>query len=282
MITCTIAKDIAETDGYVLFDGSIGGSHYAQHDFTDEDITKIELVVKDAQIYVYGGAERSYAEFFNFREDLYTLSSSGQILSFDEIPDLDSLLNFKSGFSFSGMRYILRRGGQSAAQRRINIYVTSQDTSLKVINVTGDNCTVYIDRLINQCDVYVNAKKSVVLHASELLSNCSLIVTAAESASLNVNSSTLHALTVSADHGDINAQQLYFTALDLTMNTGASQITTSVPTDACDINLDSGRGTVRIGDQTLPRPTEHLAELALASIRFSSPEASLTITSIGE
>lgn len=282
MITCTIAKDIAETDGYILFDESMGFSNYAQHDFSDENLTKIELVVKDAEIYIYGGAERSYVEFFNFREDLYTLSSSGQILSFDEIPNIKSLLNFESGFSFGGMRYILRRSNQEDAVRRINIYVASQNASLKVITATGDNCTVYVDKLVNQCDIYVSAEKAVTLHANELLSNCSLTVTSDERADIDLNNSTLHTLTVSADHGEVTAEQLYFAALDLTMNTGSSQISTSVLLDACDILTDSGRGTVRIGGRNIARPTEYVTEEAIAAIRFSSPEASLAVTSIGE
>ncbi len=282
MITCTIAKDIAETDGYMLFDESLGGSNYTQYDFTDENITKIELVVKDAEIYIYGGAERSYAEFFNFREDLYTLSSSGQILSFDEIPDINSLLSFESGFSFSGMRYILRRGSQSDAVRRVNIYVSPQNAVMKVISVSGDNCTVYVDKLVNQCDVYVSAKKTVTLHANELLSNCSLTVTSDGHADLDVQNSTLHALTVSADHADVSAEQLYFATLDLTMNTGTSRITTSVPPEACSITADSGNGIVRLGDHILARPAEHTPEGALAAIRFSSPEATLTVTATGK
>ena len=66
VIACTVAKDIAVTDGYTLFHDAEGGGTYVRHDFKSSDVNKIELVVTDAEIHIYGGAEESYIEFFNF------------------------------------------------------------------------------------------------------------------------------------------------------------------------------------------------------------------------
>ena len=60
IITCAIAKDIAITDGYTLFNDAEGGGTYVRHDFQASGIMKVEMNVTDAEINIYGGASWSY------------------------------------------------------------------------------------------------------------------------------------------------------------------------------------------------------------------------------
>ena len=39
MITCSVAKNIAETDGYSLFHETEDGTSYRQYEFTDKPVT---------------------------------------------------------------------------------------------------------------------------------------------------------------------------------------------------------------------------------------------------
>lgn len=279
VITCSVAKDVAVTDGYALFDDT--GSSRVEHDFTNDGITKIDLAVKDAEIFIYGGADRSYIEFFNFRDGLYNFSTAGQILVLDEVPDAESILD---GFSFSGMRYILRRGSTDKdAVRRVNIYLSSQTDTLKIIAVSAGNCTVTVDKLLNQCDITVTADETATLRAADLRTNCALSVSAKKDADITVRGAALNSFKTDAGKGRIDADQMYFSSLDLTLTEGSADITTAVDLDLCDLDISAGQGTVRIGDREITdRPYLNPSAAPTASIRFDSAKANLTVTAIGE
>ena len=75
-------------------------------DLTESEISKIELIVSDAEINIIGRSEKACIEFVNFRENYYNLSAANRVLSFSEIPDITSMLKFwENGFTFKGMRY---------------------------------------------------------------------------------------------------------------------------------------------------------------------------------
>ena len=99
ILTCSAATSIAEKDGYALFHDSEDGGTIVR-EAIETSTTKLELVFTDAEVNVFydSEAEDSYVEFINFRDGLYTLVSTAQILSFDEIPNLNSLLHFKKPF----------------------------------------------------------------------------------------------------------------------------------------------------------------------------------------
>ena len=213
IITCSIAKDIAETDGYALFHDTENGGSYVRHDFKSADVSKIELVVTDAEINIKGGTEESYIEFFNFRDGLYTFSTSGKVISLDELPNLKSILSFNSGFSFSGMRYILRAGTTNLGPKVVNIYI-GPESSLKVISVTADNCTLNADKISTQFDLNITASASSHLRFSEYRTGCALVVDAPE-INFSLQNGYVNRLSLSAPKTVVDVREIIFNNLNI-------------------------------------------------------------------
>ena len=252
IITCSVAKDIAVTDGYTLFSDTEGGGSYVRHDFLSSSVTKIALTVTDAEINIYGGAEASYIEFFNFRDGLYTLSATGNSITLDEIPNLTSLLSFQGGFSFSGMRYFLRFGNMETGPKRVNVYIGA-DSAMKNITVSGENCTVYADKLGVHCDIQITAEESATLTGKDLRTTGSLILDAPV-VSARMEGCSLNELTLRASKAEAALDRFYCANLYAEMNSGS--LSALIPADASHYSYDisGGKAHCRLNGEALTLP----------------------------
>ena len=252
IITCSVAKDIAVTDGYTLFSDTEGGGSYVRHDFLSSSVTKIALTVTDAEINIYGGAEASYIEFFNFRDGLYTLSATGNSITLDEIPNLTSLLSFQGGFSFSGMRYFLRFGNMETGPKRVNVYIGA-DSAMKNITVSGENCTVYADKLGVHCDIQITAEESATLTGKDLRSTGALILDAPV-VSARMEDCSLNELTLRASKAEAALDRFYCANLYAEMNSGS--LSALIPADASHYSYDisGGKAHCRLNGEALTLP----------------------------
>lgn len=278
VILCITAENIAETDGYVLFNRTEDGSSYRQYDFSGKPVTKISLVVEDAEIYIYGGAEKSYIEFFNFREGLYTFSTSGTIIALDEIPDIESLLDFNTTFSFGGIRQFLVGNKSAGGPRRVNIYLDDLTENLKVIAVDAKNCSVHVDSLDLKCDITVAAEEHLTVTAKDTHTFSALTLTANNLAAMLENDA-FDTLIVTAESSDVKASKISFKNLDCKIDTGTADITTFDNIAFYDVEVGAGRGSVRFGGMDRPRPyTQKPTGDAAGTIRIESENADFSIT----
>jgi len=227
MITCSVAKDIAITDSYTLFSDTENGGTYTRHDFDSAEINKIELLVSDAEINVYGGAEQSYIEFYNFRDGMHTVSTAGKTISLDEIPHLKSPFDFSSGFSFSGLRYFLRSDTKDLGPKKVNIYLDTA-ASLKILSIEADNCTVNMEKIYAQFDLVLESTGDVAFHANDYRSASGLTIHA-QNLDFTMFSGYVHSLSLSADRMQADAQELFFDTASLDAHSGVLRIHTSSP-----------------------------------------------------
>lgn len=127
IVTCTIASFKAKSSDIMLFpEADSDGNLVYRVDL--ENITKLNITTADADVTVIGGAERSEIEIVNFNANYYKLSQSNGSLVFVEVDDFLSMFKFwDNGFSFKGMRYILRFGDDAAGDKRIIVHLTDED-----------------------------------------------------------------------------------------------------------------------------------------------------------
>lgn len=279
MILCSAAEDIALTDNYTLFHTSENGETYVRHDFNDADISKIELLLTDATVQIISGAEESYIEFINFRDGLYTLSTSGKVISLDEIPDLKSIFSMESGFSFSGLRYILRAGTASLGDKRVNVYLT-QDAALKILSVEAENCTFVADNLHTACDIQLHVTDSLSATIAEARTGSKLEISAAIAA-LSLSDSTFNAVKITAQTAEIAADSLVWERMTLQLDSGDATLYSAVPL-AWNAMRVTGSGALYLdGEETdLPLYEDaanlHLtAEIGAATLRLYNPDDAL-------
>lgn len=225
IVTCSIAKDIAETDGYELFT-TTDDTQKSFRESIPDSMHKIDLVFTDAEIQIIGGAEESYIEFSNFQSGLYTVSTTNSVFSFDEIPNIKSLLSGNSGFSFSGIRHFLRAGHAASGEKQISIYL-KDTSSLKSISISGNNCTLEIQKLKTKCDISIKADSTLEIRSDFLRTAC---VLSADSPRLtmNLNNVSLHSLNVQSKHAQISSQSTFFDQVSIQAESGSIDIGASV------------------------------------------------------
>jgi len=127
IITCVIAEGIAKNDGVMLFpkEDTTGNLYY---EMNLSGIKKLNISTSDANITIHGGAERSYIRILNFNANYYKMSMSGGTLIFNQVDDFLSMFKFwDNGFSFKGMRYILRSGDDTSGKKQIEVYLSDAD-----------------------------------------------------------------------------------------------------------------------------------------------------------
>ena len=160
LVTCIVAQNMAEESGQSLYSEiETSGENTRSLDLTEIDVNKIQLVFSDAEVTVHGNSETSYIEFINFKDNYYSLTSTSSLVSFDETPDIMSMLTFwENGFSFKGMRYILNinKDNQPKGQKEVHIYLTS-DKNVKQIEIQASSCKVNINNMTSGTDYFITA-----------------------------------------------------------------------------------------------------------------------------
>ena len=138
-VTCLIAQNMAEAEGQMLFAENRDYGLVNTLDLAETAISKLEINVQDADVHIYGGSESSYIELVNFRENYYSCNTSNRVVTFDEVPDVTSMLKFwENGVSFKGIRYLLAFGEEEpVGDKVINIYLGGENIDLKIVSVTG-------------------------------------------------------------------------------------------------------------------------------------------------
>lgn len=156
-VTCTIAKNMAEAEGQMLFAETRDYGLVNTLDLAETAISKLEINVQDADVHIYGGSESSYIELVNFRENYYSCNTSNRVVTFDEVPDMTSMLKFwENGLSFKGIRYLLSFDKEEpVGDKVINVYLGGENIDLKIVSVTGNVCNVYLENMDYAADYAV-------------------------------------------------------------------------------------------------------------------------------
>lgn len=212
LVTCFIAQNMAQEKGEYLFAEERNNDLVQTVDLSESEISKIELIVADTEINIIGKSERSYIEFINFRENYYALSATNRVLSFDEIPDVMSMLKFwENGFSFKGMRYIFNFNDEPEEDRAkvINIYLTS-DYDMKIFDITAENAVINIENMTSPAD-YNIITDNAVINTSVLRTTSSFNINTAKDAK-TAESITLNMKMALISNININAANLELTA----------------------------------------------------------------------
>lgn len=169
IITCFVAKGVAAKEEIQLFPEYKDGQSRLTSQFSDSEVTMIDITVQDATVKVFGGAEKSYIEIINYKTNYYTFSKSSRVLTFSEIPDVLSMLKFwENGFSFTGIRNLIYIARADLGDKMINIYI-SDDDAIKQLKVKVDNgnltvanlsCSASYDLSVNNGSLTVDGVKT--------------------------------------------------------------------------------------------------------------------------
>ena len=134
IVTCYIATGMAAEEGIELFEEAGGERDYEQIPLDEISLNKISLVLKNADVNIYGGAEESFIELLNYGGS-YSYGVSSGILTLDESTGFLKLLDFgETKLKFGGLRQYLFRKNSEVGKKVVNLYFTN-DYQLKQLEV---------------------------------------------------------------------------------------------------------------------------------------------------
>lgn len=217
LITCLVGAGVSSAAGDQLFAASLEGGKGYRYDFDGSKIDKIKLDVVDAEIRVIGGAEESYIEILHFNENFYTFSQSRSLISFKESPDISSILRFwESGFTFKGMRYILRLSPRDE-QQAINIYLTDEDY-VKGLEIESETGNIFVQNIQTDTD-YTFSMESGSVQMENISTGSSLHITSTgtQPCTVNLENTTAKLFTLDLAQGEVQTKALsaYTSKIDI-------------------------------------------------------------------
>lgn len=217
LITCLVGAGVSSAAGDQLFAASLEGGKGYRYDFDGSKIDKIKLDVVDAEIRVIGGAEESYIEILHFNENFYTFSQSRSLISFKESPDISSILRFwESGFTFKGMRYILRLSPRDE-QQAINIYLTDEDY-VKGLEIESETGNIFVQNIQTDTD-YTFSMESGSVQMENVSTGSSLHITSTgtQPCTVNLENTTAKLFTLDLTQGEVQTKALsaYTSKIDI-------------------------------------------------------------------
>ncbi len=143
IITCVVASTMADAADVMLFPTEDeSGNLVYRMDISGT--SKITVDSADADITVVGGAKESTIEVINFNANYYKLSESNGALVFGQVDDFLSMFKFwENGFSFKGMRYILRYGDDAAGKKQVVIRL-ADDSDVDLVQLSSDKGNISV------------------------------------------------------------------------------------------------------------------------------------------
>lgn len=248
-LVCRSAETTAAADGVDLFASSIDENEDLKNDvsFSDDEIyNKFELVVSEADVYVYGGYPVPHMELYNFDDGSYRMTTANRSVTVDTTIDLMSVVKFwESGFSFHGFRDYFRRGGKATTEssKRINLYLPS-DSDVNVIKITLDRGSVYVSNFDTALDITIDIGTGNALISD--FKTSSQISAEIDEGSLYMQNVTAGMFDALLTSGDITAESFSFGSLNI--SGGETNVSLGLVSDIPDFNMNL---SARHGDITL-------------------------------
>ncbi len=289
LVICMIAQNMAQENGEFLFSEVRGEDNVQTVDLTGTDISKIELIAGDVEINIIGRQEKSYIEFVNFRDNYYSLSQSNRVLSFDEIPDMASMLKFwENGFSFKGMRYLFTFGNDEEyadRQKVINIYLSS-DKEIKIFDIKSDYCTLNISNMTTGTD-YVIVSKELTLNSDTIKTTSALSINTgtdiepAEKVNLNMNTSLVTNMNVTAKEIFMDAEMFRCSGNgSFICDSGNFEITTIKKTSTQNFDIRSESGSVYVDGVNTGGSYKYIGDESIeGTFKIETKSANINISS---
>ncbi len=248
---CKDALVRAENEGIDIFGESVDENNNTVNtvNFGAEEIyNKLELVLDQADVYIYGGFSEPYMELINFEDGSYAMTTINRNITVNTSLDIMSMIKFwESGFSFDGLRGYLREKEQTeeVMEKRVNIYLPT-DGDINVINVTLDKGSVNVSNLATAVDLTVTVGEGDAVFTS--VDTTSYIKAELKKGDLYLNGVTVHSLTASMTDGDVNAESFYFNNISVTgVKTNVSVSTPNV-LDFFDTYLSARQGKITVNE----------------------------------
>lgn len=263
---CAGAEARAEKEGIDIFGQTLDDENNSVYKFTfgaDNVYNKIELVLDEADVYIYGGFSEPYMELYNFDDGSYAMTTTNRNITVNTSFDIMSIVKFwESGFSFDGLRGYLKETEktETVMPKRVDIYLPT-DGDVNVINVTLDNGSLHVSNLDTAIDFSVNLGEGDAVFTS--VNTSSYIKSDIKKGYLYLNGVTAGTMTATMTEGDVNAENFNFKNISITGVKTNVSVTTSNTLDFFDTYLSARQGKITLNGED--RGTEYDSKYSSAN-----------------
>lgn len=295
LFLCNYARNQAPNDAAIDGPSIEDGQILTEIEYSDQNVSRISLDLKDCTVTIHGGAKTSYVKLTNFEPNKYIGTVSNKTLKISNNISISDYLNLDgSGVSFAGVWRTLRSFflADDDTEKSVDIYL-SDDEDIKQIAINLTNSDIQIMDVGQKCDITLTGSDSNVelnsLNFSTMTFECtntdlSMLSVSAESFNLEMTDGDLTMRTVSMDEleFDISKSKLNLidTAFtDCTIALDESELQLKAVNAKSNYNRDIllENGELLIDGENLGISDSYEDESLFASISITAKESDVTL-----
>lgn len=196
-------------------------------EFPADKTNKINVNLKNCDINIFGNADKSYVEIYNFNALEYSVYSNNK--SFNLESDLISSITGRAeggNIKFSGVRDYVRFDKHNK-QRQVNIYI-SAEAEINIFNINLDKGNVYINDIQKVCDYTIKLEEGNVSYK---------------------NTPSVSLIDFEIQKGNVSLEKLSVKKSDITLQNGTLNFIT--PSNFIyDFDIESETGKIQYNNDT--------------------------------
>ena len=172
IITCVVAGNMAKSEGIELFEGTVdeNGNTVFVKDLTGRTIANFTLTIDDANVNIYGGADKSRVELVNFNPNGYSYSINNRTFTLSDSLNILSFFSFGGDAAgFKGLRYYFTGRNVNGREKSVNIYI-ADGSAINIIDISSEKGNITVDNLKESISYTLYAEKGNV-EISSVISN---------------------------------------------------------------------------------------------------------------
>lgn len=170
LIICQSAEAEAIANGYNLHQPVYdeNGDIVKEFSFAVQDdihVSKIEVELSGANVYVIGGADESKVVVRNMHGGTYSCKVSNKVISITNKMDLSTFVDAAANIEFNGIRQLFDINNFKKRQPEVYIYLNYTTEEIKQISFNVTNCIVNVQNIEGSLDLRVDAENSTLSFA---------------------------------------------------------------------------------------------------------------------
>jgi len=276
IVLCVVGNETAKDSDQLLFtQRSDGGTYYCEK--IDKGTNRVKIQFDKADITVIGGAEKSQIEFINFNPNLYSVSITPNIVSFEEIPSLKSIVDIgENGINFKGLRYLLDFKNYDFDDLDKSIVISlSDDTDLKSLDITGENSNITLKNIKLNGDISLKLNDGTI--SVDKLKTSSTLEIIGDNVNSEIKNFSASNLRFTSNRSKFTASDCSVKDVQVDVKSGSVTYATEDILSGALLNITSETGEMIINGQKLTDEVKLTPENYERSLSVITKEASVSI-----
>ena len=277
IVLCVMGTNKAEEAGQFLFtQRSEEGTYYCEK--IAKGTNRVKIQFKNADVTVIGGAEKSQIEFINFNPNLYNVSVTPNILSFEEMPSLTSIVDIgENGINFKGLRYLLDFDTYNYDDLNKSVVISlADDSDIKILDISGEKSKVTLKNVKLDGDLSLKIDSGSI--SVDDFSTTSTLEIIGSNLNSNIKGFSGSTLRCNSTKAVLNITESSAKNTEIDVKNGAVEYMTRDVLSNGFFNISSKSGSVTVNDDKITEAIFSSPENYETSLTVITEDASINIS----